>query len=166
VALKLFLIRHAEPVLTGVFLGCKNDSPLKHPPADLDLPVEIAYVSPLTRALQTSAGLASPKIVVPDLREIDFGEWGGLNWDEIEHRWPDMAARGHRDWFGMTPPGGEPWEEFSHRVRTALGEILKDPRPKAIVAHGAVNAVIGGELGAIDPRKFKQTYGQVTEFEL
>lgn len=164
--MKLFLIRHAEPVLTGVFLGCKNDPPLKSPPADLNLPVEVVYVSPLTRALQTAAGLTAPKIVVPDLREIDFGEWGGLNWDEIEQRWPDMAARGYRDWFGMTPPGGEPWEVFSHRVRGALGEILKDPRSKAIVAHGAVNAVIGGELGGVDPRKFKQTYGQVTEFEV
>ncbi len=164
--MKLYLIRHAEPVITGVFLGCRNDVPLKEPPPPMNLPVEIVYVSPMQRAQQTAAAIEAPKVTVPDLREIDFGEWGGLGWAEIEQRWPEMAARKSRNWFGVTPPGGEPWDEFVTRVRAALDGILADRRDKAIVAHGAVNAVIGGTLGGVDPIHFKQTYGQVNEFDV
>lgn len=162
--MKLYLIRHAEPAVTGVFLGCRNDVPLKGDAPAFDLPVDVVYVSPMTRARQTAEGFSAPKVVVPDLREIDFGEWGGLPWEDIERRWPIM--RGHRNWFGMTPEGGEQWEDFVLRVRGAVRGILTDRRPKAVVAHGAVNAVIAGELGGVDPRHFKQRYGEVTEFEL
>jgi broad specificity phosphatase PhoE len=160
----LYLIRHAEPTLTGVFLGGKNDVPLKAAPPSFDLPVEIAYVSPMLRARQTAAGLAAPQIVVEQLREIDFGDWGGLNWDQIEARWPEARSLG-RNWFGHDPHGGETWAAFTARVIGALEGILKDPRPKAIVAHGAVNAVLGGHLGQGEPSRFKQKYAQVDRFQ-
>jgi probable phosphoglycerate mutase len=164
--MKLYLVRHAEPVVTGVFLGSRNNVPLKAPPPPFGFKVEVVYVSPLQRARQTAAVIDAPQVVVDDLREIDFGEWGGLSWAEIEHRWPEIAAQKSRNWFVTTPPGGEVWESFTSRVRAALDVIRKDPRPKAIVAHGAVNAVIGGTLGGVDPLHFKQTYGEVTEFDV
>ena len=164
--MKLYLVRHAEPVVTGVFLGCRNDVPLKAPPPPLPITVDVVYVSPLRRALETAAVIDAPKIIIEDLREIDFGEWGGRSWSEIEQRWPELAEKKSRNWFGITPPGGEPWDAFVARVRAALETILTDRRPKAIVAHGAVNAVIGGLLGGVDPVYFKQDYGQVNEFDV
>ncbi len=164
--MKLYVIRHAEPAVTGVFLGCRNDVPLKAEPPVFNLDVEVVYVSPLQRARQTAESFSVPKIIKEDLREIDFGEWGGLGWDDIEKKWPELAAEKSRNWFGADPPGGEPWNDFVTRIRGVLQEILQDPRPKAIVAHGAVNAVIGGILGGLDPVHFKQIYAQVSEFEV
>lgn len=152
--------------MTGVFLGCKNDVPLKATPPPFDLDVDVVYVSPMQRARQTAESVNAPKIVIDDLREIDFGSWGGLSWEDIEEQWPDLTARKSRNWFGVTPPGGEPWDAFVARIRGALSEILKDQRPKAIVAHGAVNAVIGGTLGGLDPIHFKQKYAEVSEFDV
>lgn len=152
--------------MTGVFLGCKNDVPLKATPPPFDLDVDVVYVSPMQRARQTAESVNAPKVVVDDLREIDFGSWGGLSWEDIEAQWPELAAGKLRNWFGVTPPDGEPWDDFVARVRRALDEILKDGRPKAIVAHGAVNAVIGGTLGGLDPIHFKQKYAEVSEFDV
>ncbi len=163
--MKLYLIRHAEPAVTGVFLGCRNDIPLRNGAPEFPIDVEVVYVSPLRRALQTAEAIVAPRVVIEDLREIDFGEWGGLSWPEIEKRWPELVAGRMRNWFGVSPPGGEPWSGFVDRVRGALNVILKDERPKAIVAHGAVNAVIGGLLDGGDPSQFKQGYAEVTEFD-
>jgi broad specificity phosphatase PhoE len=162
---KLYLVRHAEPAITGVFLGSRNDVPLKGAPPRFDFAVDVVYVSPLARARQTAEGIDAPKVVIDDLREIDFGEWGGLSWDQIEARWPEALAYG-RNWFGTSPPGGEPWEAFVARVEGALRRILQDPRPKAIVAHGAVNAVIGAALSGRHPGKCRQAYAEVASFDV
>jgi broad specificity phosphatase PhoE len=162
---KLYVVRHAEPAVTGVFLGSRNDVPLKGMPPRFDFEVDVVYVSPLLRARQTAEAIEAPKIVVDDLREIDFGEWGGLSWDEIEARWPETIAR-NRTWFGMSPPGGEPWEAFVTRVGRALKGVLQDSRRKAIVAHGAVNAVIGAALSGRSPALCRQRYAEVASFEV
>lgn len=46
------------------------------------------YASPMKRVQQTLAplvanGMPQP-IVIPELRELDFGAWTGLRWDEVE----------------------------------------------------------------------------------
>ncbi len=164
--MKLYLVRHAEPALTGVFLGCRNDVPLRAAPPRFDFQVDVVYVSPMQRAQQTASTIDAEKITLDDLREIDFGEWGGLGWPEIERRWPELVAGRNRNWFGIDPPGGERWADFTGRLAAVLQQILKDPRDKAIVAHGAVNAVLGGLLGHGDPSAFKQHYGEVGEFRL
>lgn len=163
--MKLYVVRHAEPAVTGVFLGGRNDVPLRGAPPQFDFEVDVVYVSPMQRAQQTAESIVAPKITVEGLREIDFGEWGGLNWDQIEARWPERRAL-NRNWFGHSPDGGERWEDFVARVTGALEEILRDPRRKAIVAHGAVNAVIGSRLGGADASRFKQKYAEVSCFEL
>lgn len=160
--MKLYLIRHAEPVTTGVYLGCKNDPPLKAAPPALGIEVPIVYVSPLLRARETAEAIDAPKVVIDDLREIDFGEWSGRPHEEVRRIWnlPDG------NWFGMDPPGGERWGDFVSRVQGALATILKDRRYKAIVAHGAVNSVIAAALGTPNATKFKQKYAEIREFDL
>lgn len=162
---KLYVVRHAEPAVTGVFLGSRNDVPLKGQPPRFDFIVDVVYVSPLQRARQTAEAIDVPKIVIDDLREIDFGEWGGLSWEEIESRWPETIAK-NRSWFGTSPPGGEPWEDFVARVEGALRGVLRDPRRKAIVAHGAVNAVIGAALSGRSPALCRQQYAEVASFDI
>ncbi len=49
---------------------------------------DAVYASPMKRVQQTLAachgnGLPQP-VVLPDLREVDFGVWTGLGWEEVE----------------------------------------------------------------------------------
>lgn len=157
----LFLVRHCEPAITGVLLG-HSDPPLSeagraHAAMLLgDFKLAVVYSSPLRRALETAQQIArgAPIEIVDDLREITYGAWDGRKWNEIEASDPQLAARKLRDWHGVTPPGGEPWEQFTARVRRSFERIFNGPRPAAMVAHAAVNQVIAN----ID-----QSYGGVHE---
>lgn len=157
----IYVVRHCEPAITGVLLG-QSDPPLSEAgrahAATLLRGVELAvvYSSPLRRALETAREIArgAPIEIVEDLREITYGDWDGRAWSEIEADHPEIAARKMRDWRGVTPPGGEPWENFADRVKRAFERVQRSPRPVAMVAHAAVNQVIAG----ID-----QFYGDVYE---
>lgn len=120
------------------------------------------YASPLSRARETAAiigrelGLGDPELV-PALVERDYGEAEGLDWLEVERRFPD----------GMPVPGRESRHDVADRVLPALVD-LATPHPDAmlvVVSHGgAIRAVLDGvdpghEYGAI-------TNGSVHSFEL
>lgn len=168
---KLYLIRHGTPALTGTFLG-QFDSPLADGVRDelretlSKLTLAIAYVSPLRRARETAECLAcSQQVVLPNLREIGFGEWTGKAWDEIERTWPQLAAEKLHDWLTITPPGGEPWIEFVDRVNVAWRVIRSGPSPVAVVAHQAVNGVLANLASGVSALEFTQKYGEATEIE-
>lgn len=168
---KLFLVRHAEPALTGVLLG-RADPPLSEAGRRTarevlaGLEVAVAYASPLRRSLETAAAIPARLVVLEGLAEISLGEWDGLRWDEIERRDPELARRKVAGWFGVTPPGGEEWNRFAARVAGALERIRRGPLPAAVVGHVAVNAVLAGELDGRDPASFVQGYCEIEEFEI
>ncbi len=163
----LFLIRHGEPEIRGSFLG-QLDPPLSsigHMNAEralINISVETVYTSPLLRAQQTAAYLHCQHfMIVPELREIDFGEWTGKTWRQIEEIWPETAAKKMTDWLGVTPLGGEPWPDFLQRVRFAWQIIRSGPDPAAIVAHQGVNAALAFLIQGRDPLPFVQAYSEV-----
>jgi broad specificity phosphatase PhoE len=163
----IFLIRHCEPELHGVMLS-QIDSPLSeigHRCAAKilsELEVAIAWCSPLVRAVETAAYLrAAERRIVPDLREIDHGDWSGKTWTEIEDGWPEIARRKLADWNEVTAPGGESWANFHRRVKAAWSIIRAGPQPAAVVAHQGVNAALAGIISGSDPLQFRQDYGEV-----
>ena len=167
----LFLIRHAEPTLQGVFLG-QLDPPLspagrEHAAVALvEIEVLITYSSPLQRARETAGFLTSPQVIeLPGLREIDYGAWTGKTWSEIETNWADLAVRKSTDWFNVPTPGGEEWAVFTDRVRTSWQLIRAGPSPAAVVAHQAVNSVLAHLIRGQDPLEFVQQYGEVIRVE-
>ncbi|MCL4782162.1 MAG: histidine phosphatase family protein [Bryobacterales bacterium] len=175
---RIFLIRHAEPSLTGVILGA-TDAPLSargHGQArklaenfPATHPLAAVYASPLRRAMQSAAYLLEPWrpfALLDGLREISYGSWDGLAWDEIAARNPDLAARKAADWLGVDVPGGERWGEFEARVAGALSRILGGPLPAAIVAHQAVNAHLAHLLGGGTRTSFQQGYCEILSYEL
>jgi broad specificity phosphatase PhoE len=167
----LYIIRHQEPELRGRFIG-RTDPPLTAAGRQIaheqlaGITADIVYVSPRLRAQQTAEAIGgdAPRVVLPELAEIDFGEWEGLTWEEIEQRWPDTAGRKVEDWMGVTPPGGEAWPGFHTRVSRALDRILAGPMPAAVVAHMVVNAVLCERLFGTDPKHFHQPYGAVIPY--
>lgn len=167
---KLYVIRHAEPAVQGVLLG-RADPPLsgrglrdaREKLRNLD--VVIAYSSPLARCRETAGVLGAPIRILDNLAEISFGEWDGLSWEQIERRYPSEAGRKSRDWFGVTPPGGEEWTVFAARIRAAIDEIRKGPGPAAVVTHVAVNSVIAQILTGSEPAVFQQENCEIDEYE-
>lgn len=88
-------------------------------------------VSPLLRARQT-AELALPDVsytVFDDLRERDWGDLELCPWSEQPP-------------YEETPPGGESWDAFCHRVTDVLNTILTQYERPLIIAHSGVFRVL------------------------
>jgi len=99
--------------------------------------------SPLQRAMRTadlSAGALGIDIATdPDLREVDFGEWENLTFEEISMRHPDGARQWIEGATDMSFPGGESMTGFAERVSRAM-ERLMESRADTVMAftHGGV----------------------------
>lgn len=177
---KVLFCRHGEVEthMVGSFIG-RTDTPLsdlgRHQAEAIgaylgDAPIDAIVSSPLRRALDTAAPLAralGQKLDVRrDFREMDYGDWDGLHWHEIEARSPDFAPRWQADPQGLPCPGGESGQTFQDRVRTALDSLLDEfaGRQIALMGHAGVNRVVLAELLGrrfVDAFVFVQDYGCV-----
>ncbi len=85
------------------------------------------YTSDLRRAYQTGLALAEAFEVEcrvrPSLREIGFGDWEGLRWEEIERRDADYARRWLREYPQLPAPGGENFNSFERRILEEVGTL-------------------------------------------
>lgn len=157
----LLLMRHAQTDLAGKFCGHSNP-PLNtiglRQVAEM-LPrlskwsIECVYTSDLQRARQTAEAIArhcNARLEVrPGLREIDFGQWEGLTWDEIELCYPSEVSRWVEQYPSSTAPGGEEFCDFESRVLKEL-ELLSEQihtAPIAIVTHAGFMRVALTRLG-------------------
>jgi alpha-ribazole phosphatase/probable phosphoglycerate mutase len=144
------LIRHGKTDLAGRFCG-HSDPPLNG--AGLlqvqqlvgrlaDSPPEVIYASDLHRAMQTAQVIAErfglSLHIRPGLREISFGAWEGLAWNEIEEQYPRQAKLWIEQYPAGSIPSGEAFEMFQLRVRTELEFLLEQAENRAVVAvtHG------------------------------
>ena len=104
--------------------------------------------SDLGRALKTAAaiGARSALEVMPDprVRERSFGEGEGLDYDEIDRRWPDVFIRTGTTDPDRAIPGGETRRQFHERVRAAFVALASEHagRRVAVVSHGGVVAAL------------------------
>lgn len=106
--------------------------------------LDVVYASPMKRVRQTLAPLAgngAPRpIVMDELREVDFGDWTGLSWDEVRGRFQISAF----DWLNQLERAAIPKAEnaatFRARVEPCLRRILEQHsgQTAAIVCHGGV----------------------------
>lgn len=126
--------------------------------------VQRVYSSPLTRCVQT-AGVLYPDVdleILEDLIELDFGEFEGLTFAELQGREDFQTWMG--DAFHNCPTGGENGELFTLRIISALESIFHDMMGEgltdvAAVTHGGVIMNLMFALGL--PRsKFGDYYVQ------
>jgi len=110
--------------------------------------MEEVYSSDLKRASKSASIIASHwnKIPrkVPEFRELNFGKWEGLTWEEIDKRFPGGLKARFEDLINYKIPGGESLEDLQVRVLGKLKKILKGGEGKSIllVTHGGVSRVI------------------------
>ena len=78
------------------------------------------------------------------LREVNFGDWEGLTYDEIKSKHPEPLAAWETDIFKNAPPNGETLEQLSARVRSMLDELYANYKEQTvlIVAHGGALQVL------------------------
>lgn len=112
-------------------------------------PVTAVFSSPLTRAVQTAEAIGLPVAVLPNLRELDAGEWDGLTFDQIRQRWPLLyAARG--DDRTLPLPGAEDHAQGLARFQKAMQAAVEAaPGDFAVVSHGGVIALFLQSISGI-----------------
>ena len=135
---RLILVRHGSTELSGQRYSGRGDPPLNDLGqsqaralaarlASLKVEEPAVVSSPLTRAHATATLIAEAlgtTVETDDgLLELDFGQWEGRTFDEVERGW-----RAERAAFRADPsapaPGGESIDQVNRRVRRARDRII------------------------------------------
>ena len=179
----LLLVRHAHTEMAGRFCG-HSDPELSNNGCQ-QLPEIVAqlqkwqfstiFSSDLKRAVQTAEAIASQLSLSiqfrTGLREINFGDWEGNSWKEIEAADPAFASSWLKEYPYKTPPRGEAFCDFENRVRNELAELagFVDSSDKVAVAvthagfiRTALSLISGTPIASVGATD----YGSVTELEL
>lgn len=106
--------------------------------------IEAVYSSDLARAMKTASCVADrfgltvePR---PELRELNFGDWEGLTYDEIVAKWPDALENFFQHPDVLEIPHGESFPKLRERALACVEEIVaRHPdQTVAVFAHGAI----------------------------
>jgi broad specificity phosphatase PhoE len=117
--------------------------------------LDAIFSSPLQRAVETATIINSfhnlPLTLIPEISEINLGEWEGLNYSDVRAQFPEI----HQRWISdpdFPIPGGESFSTVCARTRTGLERILQgDHKHILITGHASVNRAILGNLLQLSP---------------
>lgn len=152
---RLFLIRHGEVESRyhRIFGGSRIDmelSPAGHAQAERTASwlartqFDAVYLSPMRRVALTyepfRRHFPSEPVIIPELREIDFGDWTGFGWNDVEQRFGMSAYNWLHHLEQNHVQGAESIDHFLGRLGTSLDQILSGPggRTVAVFCHGGV----------------------------
>lgn len=153
----IYLVRHAETVwnLEGKVQGSQDTQLSMDGLAQTEKTVaflsalrfDTILTSPLARARAIAepvgASLGILPIVMPELREIEFGGWEGHSWNEIGAMYPATLAAWELKSPEARPEGGESLDDVRHRARKVRSAVEASTGNVAlIVAHGGFNRVL------------------------
>jgi alpha-ribazole phosphatase len=177
VTTRIVLIRHGEPsaAARGKCYGkldvglSENGGTQIEATADLTAKIEFAavYSSPRVRAVESAKILARRQNlsieICEDFAEIDFGDFEGLEYAEVERRFPTL----YRQWMDAPTtvefPNGESFAAMRGRVLRGF-ERLKQRHAGAafaVVSHGGVNRIVLADvlkIGNADIFRLEQSY--------
>ncbi len=183
---QLYFIRHGEveEKYHKVFGGSRIDmglSPLGLRQGEAvaawlkDTKLDALYASPMLRVQQTMAPLAAQRglqpVSMPGLREIDFGDWTGSRWDEVQTNFNASAF----DWLEIIEnngiANGESIDSLMSRVRECLLQIIHahPHQHVAVFCHGGIIRVMIAlllEMPLKHMAYFNIEYGSISAVEL
>ena len=152
----ILLVRHGETAWNRrrIFRGTRDVPLNENGRAQADLlgerlrgrRIDAAYSSPLGRSRETAARALCELEISPEPRLIDFdyGDWTGLEEEEVSRRWPDLFAA-----WGSVPetvrtPGGDTLGEVADRAFECMEELAASHvgQTIALFAHRVVNKVL------------------------
>jgi probable phosphoglycerate mutase len=147
------LVRHGHNDMIGerlagrlpdVHLNQEGVEQAKHLASEFErLPIKAVYASPLERAVETAQPIADahglPVEIMPELIEIDFGEWEGQELDKLKKGRVWKHVQGKPSEFRF--PGGESFLEAQERVAqgiTLLSQQFSEKEMVVCTAHSDV----------------------------
>ncbi|MGV6839535.1 MAG: histidine phosphatase family protein [Planktomarina sp.] len=105
-------------------------------------PKAVVIASDLCRASDTADLLGRTRLPNdPRLREINFGDWDGMPFDEVARTHPDLSRAFWETPGDVAPPGGESWNTAQTRVQDAVSDLRK--------AHEGQHIIITAHFGTI-----------------
>ena len=170
----LLFIRHAETDMAGTFCGHSDPELNKRGLTQLNELInrlrneEIGsvYTSDLRRARTTAKPIAEAFGVDchlrPALREINFGKWEGITWEELERQDDAYARRWIANYPRLPTPDGEHYDDFERRVLDEMKILSLEAETAgcrvAVVTHGGVLRTILRALhGCSEESAWEQT---------
>ena len=144
--IRLLVVRHGHTVTNAThrYTG-QLDAPLTNEGRDqaarlgaylaANEKIDKIYASDLSRAINTAAPTAAhfglEIIPMPELREIDVGEWAGMPFEEV-----DRGYKAHPQLLEDVKypyPGGESFFDLFVRTERALAQILAESEGKTVM---------------------------------
>lgn len=137
-------------------------------------PIDVIYASPMKRVQQTLAPYLSngaPQPVMLDgLREVDFGDWTGHEWEKVQEKFGISAYA----WLSLLEtggiPNGEPLAAYRGRVEPCVRRMVDSHSGQSVAAfcHGGVirmilSILLDQPLGRMSAFNFD--YASVSEIE-
>lgn len=156
--MQLYLVRHGQTDwnLNHRFQG-QTDVPLNKTGEDQvqkiaqrlsKIKIDAIYSSDLKRTVQTADIIASHHKVNcttdPRWRELSFGAWEGLTYDEIKAREPELLEKWRTDPLNAAAPKGETLQQLATRVDSALDDLRADHADQTVLL-----TVHGGTIQAL-----------------
>lgn len=134
------------------------------------------YSSDIARAWETAeligAALSLTPAPLPELREIDVGQWEGHTPEELYRRFPDHMAEYRRDPARTVRLGGESYAQLQARALVALNKLQeRHAQGEVVVAvshGGTIRALLCHVIG-LDLGNFGRMWldnGSITELRL
>jgi alpha-ribazole phosphatase len=167
----VLFVRHAETDMAGRFCGHSDPDLNDNGRTQLTELAQLlsgerideVYSSDLRRAMSTAQAIAQARKIPlsprPALREIDFGRWEGLSWEQIEQSDPGYARKWMADYPHLPAPAGESFGDFEERILQEVNQLLDSSRGSmAVVTHaGALRVVMRHLCGCSDSEAWQQT---------
>lgn len=169
---ELLLIRHGETesnkksIIQGQTDTDLNASGIKKAAETAeflkDYSFDQIYSSDLMRAKKTASFIADKlNIEIKEsekIREIHFGDWEGLNLEQIAEKYPEDLEAWKKDPLTNGPPGGENITQFSARINYFFNELLEKHRGEKliVVTHGGVIKMYLREILSVNTKSFRQ----------
>jgi broad specificity phosphatase PhoE len=166
----LVLVRHAASHGAGTFLGQKDEPLTAEGRQQLKGLVRklspfrfhAVFASDLVRAVETARRVTLRQNlelqIRPGLREMHFGRWQGLSWEQIQRHDPRGTSRWLKHFPSQAIPGAEPFRQFKTRVKAELRAIVRANKGRCVlvVTHaGVIRVAIAEALGMKDENIFR-----------
>jgi alpha-ribazole phosphatase len=145
---RLTLVRHAEPAadVRGRCYGTLDVELSPHGRAQAaalaeqlqHVPIDAVVSSPRRRAMETAAVLGLPVEADERLRELDFGDFEGRTYEELERAEPELFARWMTAPTTVRFPNGECYADLRARATAALADVRARHEHALVVTHGGV----------------------------
>ena len=137
--------------------------------------IHAIYSSDLSRAMTTAKAIAEAQQLTPVLhsdprwRELSFGDWEGMTYQEMSAQSPELFDAWMKDSLTISTPNGETHRQLAERVKSAFDEIKAkhDDETVLVVGHsGSIQTLLALTLGVDLSRYWQFRVSQTSLSEL